>query len=144
MARPFVIDEDVIKKCTDLRATAEAYPISLERMQRLAARAEAGDMTPDPQMGLQTIHLPFGFAITFTIETAPNAVQVRHFSISIDDPLELPNPRHVEMVLPYFGWIGGVRNAFPQITALQGGGQCIELIQPVSGDMSEIVVKDPA
>lgn len=91
-----VIDE---ARVGGLRAFAEAHPIALDDMRRIAAGIApvVGDRAG------HAIRLDFGFRVAFSIEEHPlrggaGTAWVRHMSMSCDRPGRLPHPAALEEV----------------------------------------------
>jgi hypothetical protein len=140
---PFVINEQGRKLMADLRQRAEANPISFEAMTHLVAEIEAGRQVGAPAYCVaQTISLVFGWTVTYTVEEHKEGVPCRHLSIGSPNPARVPVPAAVEMIMPEFGFVGDLQNTFSWPEHLLKGGVAINVLQPMSGKLSDIAA-DP-
>jgi hypothetical protein len=131
---PLVIGAEQLRQLETLRELAAANPV---RMQGLVARIgepayKAAHMA---QMSLQTIVLPFGFCVTFSIELEHPAGTCRHMSMSAPRKDRLPAPEAVDMVAEHLGFIGGFRACRVWLEDLERGDgkqQAVNIVQPVA------------
>lgn len=102
MMRPLVIGEDEQKQIDELRAFAAATPRDAVASKAAADQNMAAFRDEAHTM---TIHLPVGYAVTYTQEVQPKAPPpglCHHLSVSVDTPHRMPNPAAVEMILELF------------------------------------------
>ncbi len=108
---------------------AEASPVRManleERLKRPALRA-----VHMQQMTEQSIPIPHGYFVTYSIEDEHPAGRCRHISISVGQPDMLPSPEAVWMIAQRFGFRGDMRACIAWIEELSQG-DAINLVQTV-------------
>lgn len=101
MARPLVMGADEEAKLRDLRAFAEANPISLIRVMEMINKGPDEALGNHPQRHCE---IPFGFRVAFTVEQHPDG-WYRHASISVDGARgSVPNPLAVAWLTERLGF----------------------------------------
>jgi len=97
--RILIIDEDTKSKLRQLREYAEEHHISVIDFMKMVD----GEMGPVGDNADYCCFIPDGFKIVYCIEQQP-AAAFRHLSVSIDEPDEYPNPKHVEIIMQMLGF----------------------------------------
>jgi hypothetical protein len=137
---PLVFDNDALEKFADLKRRAEANVIGYEQMKKLAEDYEAGLLRGAPDYCVaQTIKIAFGWEITYTVEEHKEGVPCRHLSLSAPNKHRQPIPAAIDMVISQFGFQGSFRHCAFWPEELTQGGVAINVLQPMSGNMSEIM-----
>lgn len=106
MATPFLLGEVEISKLTRLKQKAELHPVDmtnlLERLKDPAVKKRH-----KKQMTAQTVYLPFGYMVTFSMElNHPGGQKARHMSMSSPAEGRVPNQFSVWMVAEHLGFTG--------------------------------------
>lgn len=83
------------------------------------------------QMRNQTIPLPVGYLVTFSIEDGHGAGRCFHLSVSVDNPKKLPSPEAVWMIAEAYGFYGSLRDTVHWIETLKQG-RAINVVQPLT------------
>lgn len=114
-----------------LRQLAARHPVD---MTTLKARFDTrdGKRRHMRQMTKQTVYLPANFAVTFSIETGHPIGACRHMSMSVNRPDRVPSPEGLWMVAEELGFIGDLSSCTVWPEKLQGHGQAINVVQPVT------------
>lgn len=104
---PFIIGPQEEAELRTLRDLAATKPVDmrglLDRLKK--ARHKARHMH---QMADQTVYLPFGWSVTFSIETGHPGGAARHMSMASPDPGRVPRPEAVWMVAEVLGFTGSI------------------------------------
>lgn len=115
MGTPFMIDDEAAAKLRALKETAEAHPFTEQDMRAIMDRMRAGHFEPDPRNAAQTIELPFGYTVTFTIEWQPMGL-CRHVSMASPRAGRMPIEMAMQMLIPYLGFQHGAdRQSWPEV-----------------------------
>lgn len=99
--RPLIIgavEKEAIKNLVDY---AEKNPFSMDDLLDTLNK----EMKPAGDMDRYSISLPVGYRVVYTIEHQP-AGKVRHLSVSVDKPGNLPNPESLELIMHELGFNG--------------------------------------
>ena len=124
-----VVDLGAAKQIlTDLRARAEAAPMSLEMV-----RALAEGRTPPEDLNTElTVTIPHGVVVSFTLETQAQGL-LRHLSVSVSGP-HMPHPLVVEEMMPFLGFVNGLWECKTWIEDCRDGTKAINVLEPEDGD----------
>lgn len=105
---PLVIGAAERAALAALRDLAAKHPVDMPSlMQRLAS--PEGKRAHMDQMNSQSIELPFGFLVTFSIETGHPIGAARHMSMSSPVPTRTPTPEAIWMVAQELGFVGSLK-----------------------------------
>jgi hypothetical protein len=132
---PLVLGEVQLKQLSDLRALAAEHPVRMKWLTELIADPihKAAHMA---QMSRQTVVLPFGFCVTFSIELEHPVGACRHMSMSSPAKGRAPSPEAVDMVADVLGFVGGFRACSVWLEDLERGGdekqKAVNLVQPIA------------
>jgi hypothetical protein len=105
MMSVFMIDDDGIAALKALREKAEANPLTEQDMRAMMERVQAGDFEPHQRLRDQTISLPYGYTVTFTVEWQPIGI-CRHVSMA-SRPHRMPIPAAMDMMIEHLGFKEG-------------------------------------
>jgi hypothetical protein len=133
--RPLVIDDALRERFLQIREKATRSPITVARLAQLTSGFNRGASLSI--FADTTIDLPFGYRVTFTVEHQPTTV-CRHLSISVSDPGKLPGIAAVEMLMKEFGFINPLNRCLMWLEEFDPGHQAVNLMEPISGDMTEL------
>lgn len=126
--RPLVIGPQEKQALAALATLAAEHPVDMRRLMD-ATKTGEGKHRHMMQMTMQTIELPVGYSVTFSIEDEHPIGRCRHMSMSVDVAGKLPNPAAVWMVareLGFWGELGDCDGVWPE-TLRQG--EAINLVQ---------------
>ncbi len=128
---PFLIGPDEIEALRQLRELAAANPVD---MRELAPRLEtvAGKAAHMRQMTAQSVLLPFGYMVTFSIETGYPIGTARHMSMSSPAAERVPLREAAWMAAEALGFTGTIEQCVTWPEQLQGHGVAINVVQPVA------------
>lgn len=132
MARALVLGPEQIAALDELRGKAAAAPVDVRELRARISTPE-GKAAHGAQMAAQSIGLPVGFLVTFSIEHGHPIGPCRHMSISLrGEQGRVPSPDAVWMVAEHLGFAGGldVCRLWPE--ELQGHGTAVNVMQPLS------------
>jgi hypothetical protein len=113
-----------------LRTLAHAHPVDMADVME-ALKHRAGKAAHKMQMTRQTVHIPIGYMVTFSIETGHPGGTARHMSISTATAGRVPSQHAVWMVAERLGFIGGLKSCVGWMEDLEGHGQAVNLVQIV-------------
>ena len=127
---PFILDEAGRKKLARLRVLAAKRPVE---MRGILERLENPDerRRHKRQMSAQTVVLPFGYAVTYSIETGHPIGTCRHMSMSSPAEGRLPIAAVVWLTAEALGFVGDLELCTIWVENLEGHGQAINVVQPV-------------
>ena len=128
--RPLIIDENGRRLITDLCARAAAAPVAMDELTKLM-ETPGGAEKHMARMTAQTIELPVGFVVTYSVETGHPAGTVRHLSVSVDADDRLPSRHAVVMIAEEFGFAGGFTDWFIWREQFANRGVAINVAQPL-------------
>jgi hypothetical protein len=114
-----------------LRGRASENPVDIVALLQ-NIRTPEGKKRHKAQMNTQSLFLPTDFLVTFSIETGHGAGTCRHMSMSVGRPDRVPHPAAVWMVAEELGFVGGLDQCMHYIEQLEGHGEAVNVIQPVS------------
>lgn len=131
-ATPLVIGPAERAGLAALREYAAERAVYMPRLME-AIKTPEGKARHKARMTGQSMDLPFGFAVTFSIETGHPIGTCRHMSMSSGKPGRLPTPEALMMVATHLGFIGGLDACCAiWIETLEGHGRAVNIVQPVS------------
>lgn len=133
MTTPMVFGKTERDAIAALRVLACANPINLLGViERIADREfKAAHVA---QMTQQSVTIPFGFLVTYSIEFGHPTGPCRHMSMSAPRLGRLPHPDAVELVAAELGFVGGLAGcAAVWIEELERGDGRHEAINLVQG-----------
>ena len=128
MSTPLLIGQQERGDLQRLRELAASHPVD---MQTITARLA----TPDGkaahmnQMTAQSVAIPIGFLVTFSIETGHPCGTCRHMSVSTSAPGRVPSPVGVWMLAQHLGFVGGLEDCTHWIEELRGHGRAVNVVQ---------------
>lgn len=130
--RGLLIGDDQRADMRDLRERASAGPIDMPALKKRIA-TKTGKTAHMRQMTAQTIVLPFGFLVTYSIETGHPCGTARHLSVSLVNAAigKMPHPIAVWEIASEFGFTGALEECAVWIEALEGHGHAINVVQPL-------------
>lgn len=116
----------------ELRVRAAARPVNMPivAVQLNSASGKAAHMA---HMTAQSVELPVGFLVTFSVETGHPVGACRHMSISVDTAAEgkLPHPAAIWGVAKELGFTGGLTDCKVWLEQLAGHIQAVNLVQSI-------------
>lgn len=131
MSTPLLIGPEQKKALQALRKLAAERPVDmLMVMERIKNRA--GKAAHLRRMTQQTIEIPFGFMVTYSIELNHPCGTCRHMSMSSPVEGRVPSPSAVEMVMAELGFGGGIEQCQVWVENLEGHGEAINVVQPLA------------
>jgi hypothetical protein len=125
-----VIDYRQRKRLADLRALANRHPVNAAELPHTLATDE-GKVAHLQVITSQTIELPVGFLLSFTVETGHPCGTIRHMTLSVMRVDRIPTPEACELVAAELGFVGGLAACMRWTEQLQGHGVGVNLVQPV-------------
>jgi hypothetical protein len=138
---PFAFGTDQIKALEALRDLATAHPVNMAAQVGPDGKVLASRRAPlAAQMNRQTITIPFGYLVTFSIETHHPAGTCRHMSMSSPAKGRMPGVEAVDMVAEVLGFIGGYKAChcwIEDLTRGDGREKAINLVQSIDTTMKE-------
>jgi hypothetical protein len=138
---PLVLGDEQLYLLAQLREEASKHPVN---MQGLSDRLKisAHKALHRAQMTKQTVIIPFGFCITYSIEHGHPAGTCRHMSMSSPGRGRMPSPEAVDMIAEQLGFVGGFRACAVWIEDLDRGvagrEKAINLVQPIAITTAEV------
>jgi hypothetical protein len=130
-ATPLVIGPAELAALAALRERAAERPVDMLRLMRVI-KTRRGKARHKAQMTEQSVDLPFGFAVTFSIETGHPIGTCRHLSMSSGAPGRVPSQEAVIMVGEPLGFIGDLDACCGVwLETLEGHGRALNIVQPV-------------
>jgi hypothetical protein len=113
---------------------AEDHPVDMGEIMEMI-KTPAGKAEHVERMTKQSVALPLGFLVTYSVETGHPAGTCRHLSMSSPVASRVPSPEAVWMVAEYFGFKGGLGACVIWDEELQRGqGErqiAINIVQPL-------------
>lgn len=112
-----------------LRATAEAYPVDMASLEE-RLKYTSNKAAHKAHMTRQSVGIPFGYLVTFSIETGHPGGTARHLSMSSHKtPGRVPNEHAVWLVAERLGFTGSLRNCKNWLEELEGHGMAVNVAQ---------------
>lgn len=134
MSTPLVFGDEQREALQALRERATLRPVDIVTLM-----AKMGDTaykaTHMAQMEEQSIEIPFGFLVTYSVEIQSKAGPCRHMSMSSPVRGRLPSIEAVKMVAAALGFVGIFEHCNVWIEDLQRGegrNNAINIVQPLS------------
>lgn len=128
--RALVIGERERSRIAALRARAVEHPLDMAAV--LAdCRTSDGVAKHRERVSKQSVVLPVGYWVTFSVDVGHPGGSARHISISVGKPTKrLPSPEAVDMILEEFGFVGGLSAcAAVYLEDTDDGGQAVNALQ---------------
>jgi len=126
-----VIGEAERDRLTHLRLRALTHPVDMLALVD-AIKTPKGKAAHMRRMKLQTVALPFGFLVTFSIEDNHPCGTCRHMSMSGARAPRVPSPHAVWMVAELLGFVDSLAACTHWLEDLEGHGQAVNVVQPIS------------
>jgi hypothetical protein len=131
-ATPLVIGPAELAALAALRERAAERPVDMPRLMR-TIKTRRGKARHMAQATEQSVDLPFGFCVTFSIETGHAIGTCRHMSMSTAAPGRLPSAEAVMVVGRQLGFVGGLEACCGiWVETLLGHGRAVNIVQPLS------------
>ena len=128
---PLLLGPDECAALQELRELAAATPVDMPPLlQRL--KTGEGKAAHMRQMNAQSIEIPVGYLVTFSIETGHPAGVCRHMSMSSPVEGRVPIPEAVWMVAEELGFSGSLEACAVWLEDLQGHGKAVNVVQPLT------------
>lgn len=128
--RGLMIGEEQRRAIGALRNVASASPVDVQLLLEQMKDPDAKSRHMG-KMKAQTIDLPFGFNVTYSVEIGHPAGVCRHLSVAIDRADRLPHPDAVWMIAEEFGFSGGFAACSVWKEDFQHRGLAINVVQPL-------------
>ena len=130
MGTPLLIDDNVKSQIKALVELAEANPVLVKGLTQRLKNPE-NKTAHMAQMTRQTIEIPLGFLVTFSIEVGHPCGKCRHMSMSVNREGRVPNEIGLWMVAKEFGFWGETVRACVAVWTedLKGHGKAINIVQ---------------
>jgi hypothetical protein len=129
---PLLIGPAELAALAALRERAAERPVDMPRLMAVIETPE-GKARHMAQMTEQSVDLPLGFGVTFSIETGHPIGTCRHMSMSTRAPGRLPTPEAAMMVGHFLGFVGGLDACCGVwVETLEGHGRAVNIVQPLS------------
>ncbi len=132
---PLVIGAAERTTLASLRAKALADPSELSVILA-QIKTKEGLVVHMARMRDFTVKLPYGFLVTFSIETGWSFGTARHMSMSSRRRGAVPNVPAIELVMKELGFIGGVKACASWKEDIGYGQFAINIVQPY-GELNE-------
>ena len=128
--RPLFIGKKELDELDQLRIRAAKNPIDV--VATLAKlNTEEGKAAHKRLVTSQSIELPVGYLVSFTIETGHPAGTCRHMTLGVMQKDYGPSLDAVRMVAEALGFVGGVSCCAIWLDKTEGHGLGVNLVQPV-------------
>ena len=126
-----VLSHDTNVELAELLAAAAANPVDMKVLTE-AMKHVAGKAAHKMQMTRQTIEIPIGFMVTFSIETGHPGGTARHMSMSIDKHGRIPNEHALWIVAERLGFVGDLNDCVMWVEDLEGHGAAVNVVQVIA------------
>lgn len=103
--RALLLGSEEKAKLAGLAQLAAAHPLDMPAVMERIKTGE-GKHRHMMQMTMQTVEIPMGYAVTFSIEDGHPIGRCRHASVSLDSPDRLPHPAAVWELCKHLGFWG--------------------------------------
>ena len=133
MATPLIIGSDQEAAFRALKRYAAEHVVDMNKLMP-ALETEKGKRKHLEKMSQQTLEVPMGFRVTYSVERNHPAGTCRHLSMSAPAKDRVPSPEAVWMVAEYFGFKGGLAACAVWEEELErGDGRqiAINIVQPL-------------
>jgi hypothetical protein len=138
---PLIFGEKERAELRQLRELAARQPVDMPTIME-EVKTPGGKQKHMDQMTAQTVEIPFGYLVTFSIEQGHGAGACRHMSMSSPLNGRVPRPEAVWMVAEALGFNGGLSACATWDEDLQRGdgkrNVAINVVQPISVLPSDI------
>lgn len=136
MSVPLVLSATEDQALAELRELAAANPVEMRGLTERLATAQ-GKVTHVEQMTAQSVAIPFGYLVTFSIETGHPCGICRHMSMSVDRAGRGPSAEAVWLIADRLGFVGGLESCNVWLEDLQRGpaGErraSVNVVQPIA------------
>jgi hypothetical protein len=129
--RPLLIAAEQRDALERLRIRAAKHPVDIAGLSARLADA-VGMMAHKATITSQTLELPVGYLVSFTVETGHPVGTCRHMTLSVMSEDAVPTLEAVGMVAEQLGFVGGVSCCVVWLEKLQGHGLGVSVVQPVN------------
>jgi hypothetical protein len=133
MSRALIIFEAQRELLQGLREEAASHPIDMPAVAKLILTPQ-GKRQHMNQMNRQSLEIPVGYLVTFSIERGHPCGVCRHMSMSSSNGL--PSPHAVWLIAEELGFLGGLSACTLWEEDLQRGPQqraiAINVVQPLT------------
>lgn len=146
MTTPLIFGDEQKRALASLRERAAASPVDLKARMS----ADRRGIHPEwkrrhmDQMNAQTVMIPMGFLVTFSIESGHPAGVCRHMSMSSAAQGRTPTEAAIKMIADELGFVGFPEFCMVYKEELQRGERtaiAVNVIQPLVGNWSEGALK---
>lgn len=145
----FTITDTDAAQMAALRQLSEENVIPFAEMMDRVRQVQLGIHVPG--FDNRTIHLEWGWSITYTVEEHRPGTPCRHLSVASPKAGKVPLPMVMQMVLDRFGFTHRVADEQGQalehpliyVEGLSNGGHAVNVIEPLSGNYDELTVAMP-
>jgi len=129
--RPLILGAGEIEALRALREQAAANVVDVRTLgERLAD--PAGKEAHMAQMTRQSLSLPVGFFVTYSVEIGHPCGACRHLSMSVAAEDKLPHPEAVRTVAKAMGFTGNLPDWVMWMEDLQGHGRAVNVVEPIA------------
>jgi hypothetical protein len=126
-----IFDADIREGIRHLCEFAFSQPVNMpEVVERL--KTPEGRKEHRAQMTRQTMEIPVGYLVTFSVETGHPCGTCRHMSMSVHREGRVPHPAALWEVAKEFGFWGALQKCAIWEEELAGHGIAINVVQPVA------------
>lgn len=131
MPTPLLIGFEQKEALDVLRQLAAEHPVDMLAVveQIKTAHGKAAHLR---RMTRQTIEIPFGFMVTFSIELNHPCGTCRHMSMSSPLAGRLPSPEAMRIIMVQLGFVGDLEQCTVWCEPLEGHGEAINVVEPVA------------
>jgi hypothetical protein len=124
-----IIGPEADDALTALRTLAHDHPVGMAVLME-ALKHRAGKAAHKIQMTRQTVEIPVGYMVTFSIETGHPGGTARHMSMSTAAAGRIPNEHAIWMVAERLGFTKGSENKCAMwLEELEGHGAAVNVVQ---------------
>ena len=134
MGTPLILGDEQKAQLENLRALAAQNVINMPAVAELL-KTQQGKRQHMDQMNEQSIAIPMGFLVTFSIEVGHPVGMCRHMYMSVMREGRAPNPEAVWMVCEELGFQGDLSACHVYKEDLQRGDEraiAVNVIQPLN------------
>lgn len=122
MSTPLVIVEETREQIKKLCALAEANPVDIQKLSH-EIQTVGGKSRHMEQMTRQSLFIPLGFWVVYSIEHGQPVGPCRHLSMSVCRAGRIPNEHALWMVAQEFGFWGSLSDCAVWPEKLLGHGE---------------------
>jgi hypothetical protein len=131
---PLVLGDEQHRALAELRELASAHPVNVQGLADKLAEPSY-KAVHIAQMSRQTVIIPFGFTVTYSVELGHPTGACRHMSMSSPAQGRAPSPEAIDMIADALGFVGGHRACAVWLEDLEHGDgkqKAVNLVQPLS------------